>query len=457
MQLKPKEQSSELSQERSKLICHLYALAWDANLTIGRFLYVNKTPEILGDFNLRMREHLEAFHVLIGRNRILLLSDWVPIIETFENHILSAFEYSKQALNDYELFAKIPAVADEKLEKIENEFSSTLDGCLSIFTNFLEASDGGVFINPTHHLDGPMEVQNPFSKISRMNSSPEIDEGIHSLASILKRMSNLVAGMVYVMIEHELASKLRTETLQIPSDISHAIVPLCTAIANSTNTLLELSDGPGLQTRDCYSISRCIVELGVNVCYIMANGSEMAKKAYRHAQQRMFRELEKESRIGTGKVKVSVPGRPEIEDIPGMREAIDEFSTARGKAKDWTDKNLEQRIESVGERFGHNIQGDLDFASFIVYRQASEVLRGSLYSTLHFFAISGGSKPDGKNASAKWVASQHELILISAIMANAACIESFHKLYGFESADNRCKALFKELKQVLASKRAKKE
>ncbi len=448
MQSDTKKQSSELSKERCKFVCHLYSLAWDANLTIGRFLYANKTATILGDFNKLMRDHFEAVHVLIGRNRLLILRDWNPIIHKFENHILAALRYGDQALSVYEQSNKLPEVGAEDLAKIESEFSSTLDDCSSIFTNFLETFGVGVFINPTHHNEKKKDAQNPFLKISRVISTPEIDQGIRSHASILNRMSKLVAGMILVMIEHELASGLRTETLHVQPEMSYVLVPLFSAITNSTNTLIGLSDGPGPQTRDCYSIARSIVELCVNACYIMSNGPEMAKKAMRHAQQKKYREMEQETRIGSGKLKIAAQGRPEIEEIPGLREAIDEFSNARGKAKDWTDKKLEERIASVGKHASDGIQGHLDFARFMIYREASEVLHGSLYSTLHFWGVSEHVDSHDEYAEAKWIAGQHELILLSAISAQSACIETFHRLYGFESAEKRRKKILNDLTQL---------
>lgn len=159
--------------------------------------------------------------------------------------------------------------------------------------------------------------------------------------------------------------------------------------------------------------------------------------------------MEQDVRLGSSRFRFSFEGRPDADKVPELQEAIDEFSTINGKAKEWTEKTLDQRIAAVGNALGMSIQSDLDMARLMIYRQASEALHGTLYSTLYFCGYLEMIRPINAEKLANTIADQHILILNSAIHAVSACLESFHKQYAFQSAEDRRKPIIEELIQVL--------
>jgi hypothetical protein len=70
----------------------------------------------------------------------------------------------------------------------------------------------------------------------------------------------------------------------------------------SAGTLTRLSDSAGFHTRDCFGIARTINETAINICYTLAMGDEVAERAERHAHQKAYRDLHRESAIGDSKM-----------------------------------------------------------------------------------------------------------------------------------------------------------
>ena len=67
---------------------------------------------------------------------------------------------------------------------------------------------------------------------------------------------------------------------------THRIFPgMLQALGSSSNTLLSLSERPGLQSRDCFSICRSI-------------GDTAAERAEEHANPKTFRDLNRSSAVG---------------------------------------------------------------------------------------------------------------------------------------------------------------
>ena len=154
---------------------------------------------------------------------------------------------------------------------------------------------------------------------SSFEPSPELTDCLNQLRSMLEQFIGLDDALIAVLIEHKSAIHLRSERTPIPKPVVQVIPLMLQAIGSSSHTLLQLSRGPGLQTRDCYSICRSIVELAVNICFIISEGANAAERALRHARQKAFRDLERESKIGTNIIKIIHTGRPDPSTVPGLQ------------------------------------------------------------------------------------------------------------------------------------------
>ncbi|MEJ0091273.1 MAG: DUF5677 domain-containing protein [Limisphaerales bacterium] len=284
---------------------------------------------------------------------------------------------------------------------------------------------------------------------SSFEPSPELTDCLKELRSMLEQFIGLDDALIAVLVEHESAKHLRSEQTSIPNPVVQVIPLLLQAIGSSSHTLLQLSKEPGLQTRDCYSICRSIVELAVNICFIISEGADAAERALRHARQKAFRELECESKIGNNVIKTAFTGRPDPSTVPGLQEEIEEFTSNKGREKNWIDDNVKERIAVVGKHQGEIIQNRLHTAHMMVHSDSSEVLHGSLFSALHFF---GATEPSGKPRTlqklAEHIGRQHMVILFAANIAMCEVFESFHKEYGFSAAQAKADAIMERLQNI---------
>lgn len=218
---------------------------------------------------------------------------------------------------------------------------------------------------------------------------------------------------------------------------------------SSSNTLVRLSDAPGLQTRDCYSIARSVIELSVNVCYVLAKGGAAAERALRHARQKAFRDLARDSQIAGHAIRARYLGAPDVFNVPEVEAQMKEFTSRDGREKGWVDLSIDDRISEVGAAFGEPILGPLHFARFMVYRHSSEILHGTLFGALHFLGItSPPAPPRDPKEMADFIGQQHMLVLLAVNLALSAVVDSFHAKFGFLAAHELSTAIVKSLGQI---------
>jgi hypothetical protein len=287
------------------------------------------------------------------------------------------------------------------------------------------------------------------SNRSKVTLSPELMQCIQTMRVILAAHIRLIDGLIAVLIGHESAAAIRDEETDIDNQIVLALAPMLQALGSSCNTLVLLSDVPGLQTRDCYSIVRSIVEACINICYIIAEGPPAADRALRHARQKAFRDLERQSQIGESVVRLIYSATPDAKTIKGLEADLEEFTSRQGREKGWTDLSVDERIAVVGKRLGSSMLNSLHFARFMIYRHSSEVLHGTLFGVLHFW---GETSPSASKKSmerfAKTIGKQHMLILFAAIIGVSAVIDAFHRVYGFAAAHEKSRELFNKLGEI---------
>jgi hypothetical protein len=282
-----------------------------------------------------------------------------------------------------------------------------------------------------------------------MVPAQELADCIQRLRLTLGQSIRLVDGLIAVTIGHELTAHLREEKTPVPDLVAATIAMMLPAAGSSANTIVRLSDAPGLQTRDCYSIARSVVEVAVNICYIIAEGEPAAERAHRHARQKAFQDLERESKVGESVIRLTFSGRPDPSEIEGMEADIAEFTSRDGREKGWVDASIDKRIEAVGKRFGKGLLTRLHFARFMVYRHSSEVLHGTLFSAMYFF---GATMPTGEprtlEQATDYIGQQHMMILLATVLALLAIVEAFHRAYGFRSASEGAGKLLDALREI---------
>ena len=284
---------------------------------------------------------------------------------------------------------------------------------------------------------------------SQLLPSPALLDCINHLRTTVSQLTRLLDALIAVTINLDSTKSLRREDTPVPNPLAQVLPAMLQAAGSSSHTLTLLSEAPGLQTRDCYSIARSVIEIAVNICYIIAEGSPAADRALRHARQKMYQDLERESKIGDKIIRLTFSDRLDTSTVPGLKAEIAEFTSRTGREKGWVDLSIDERIEAAGQKLGDSVLTSLHFARFMIYRHSSEVLHGTLFSALYFFGITTPStQPRTQDKTLESVGQQHMLILIATVFALSAVIEAFHRAYGFAEAKERSKSLLDGLHDI---------
>lgn len=263
--------------------------------------------------------------------------------------------------------------------------------------------------------------------------SSDLADCLVQLHRTLEARVQIVNALIAFLIKDPSGISLRKETEPIPDVMVVVLAPLLQAMGSSTNSLLKLSDAP-LKTRDCFSISRSVVELGANICYIIAKGQDAAERGITHARQKAFRDLTRESQIGSETINFGVSASLNLSATPGLAEEIAQFTSNKGREKNWTDENIDQRIAAAGQ-LSKRILSALHYAHVVVYRYSSEILHGTYFGTRYLFGrMLPNEKPNSPADLLEYLGEQLMMVLMATGLAHQAVTDAFHIRYGFAAA-----------------------
>ncbi len=277
---------------------------------------------------------------------------------------------------------------------------------------------------------------------------PETKKIIEVQTSVLEKHAQLLSLIIGIIMGHPACTGAREEQNPIEPPVSNVIGLMLISLGNSIMTLIALSNPPSLKSKDGLSVARSVVESSINICYILAGGSSIAERAIRHANQKMVRDLQREAKIRDFVMRLSFEPAPDLSDIDGLDEMIDEFTSNKGREKGWTDLSVDDRIAFVGEEFGSFVMGLLGIARFTIYRHSSEILHGTYFGALYSF---GQTQPRAAKETMSIESFSEDigghciLALTAGISSAIAVVEAFHLRYGFSKVLNDSKSIRKEL------------
>lgn len=236
---------------------------------------------------------------------------------------------------------------------------------------------------------------------------------------------------------------------KIDPRVARVVVPLVQS-AGSSIAAMQAFPLPGLRTRECYLMARAVIETMVNACYVMAKGITAAEAAERHARQKSFRDLDRQSEIAGHRIRIGLKNMPGVEELGGMAEDLAEFTTKSGKEDiRWTKDNVDERIRVAGNAFGQSVLGRLHTARYSVYRHSSEMIHGTLFGYLFFHGATLPTDPaSGQQKLADHIADQHIYLLLSVVLATSAFVESFQKKYGVDDIDSAATDLVNRIQEI---------
>jgi len=269
-------------------------------------------------------------------------------------------------------------------------------------------------------------------------------ECISELKECLQELIEINNTLIAATIQHPSIKKLRKERKLVPEPTSKVLPLWLLSVGSSAITIQQLLDRPSLKTRECYCIARSFVETAINICFVIAEGPSITKKALRHARQKSFKDLDRESKIGPSIIKLFVSNRPDPVKISGLSEEIAEFTTNRGRDKDWIDLSIDERILAAG-RLGSEILTDLHIARFAIYRHSSEIIHGTLAGVVYFWKEKDGNINQSSQDLAELIGNHQILIFSAIITAMSAIINAFNAAYGFSAAKERLKLVIDSL------------
>lgn len=153
---------------------------------------------------------------------------------------------------------------------------------------------------------------------------------------------------------------------------------LLAATCSTCGGVLKVGDHPAFVS-EAYMLGRAALEREINAAYLSICPIGEYEGFVEHALQRSWRDLDRTVGAEGFQVRLKRNNIPSPEDVAGLPEAIERFTSNRGRPKNWTDLNVEQRVNAI-----HNAAPELPVRNFLiglvgVYGKASEAMHGSFY------------------------------------------------------------------------------
>jgi hypothetical protein len=208
---------------------------------------------------------------------------------------------------------------------------------------------------------------------------PDSEEAFQAMLSGSRKHIVLLANV----IDRMCADKL--------TDLGSVISTMFASVTDSCGSLLLLSEHR--KFRDCLVTARTIYLTIVNICFICAKGKIAADRAIRHANQKAYRDFNRELSINDNRMTIRATGIVDLDQLPELKAAMAEFTSRKGRERRaWSEENLEQQLETIDRKYGKKVSMMLLFG-FTFYRHASEVAHGTLFGTLWALGTFAGQPP----------------------------------------------------------------
>lgn len=190
--------------------------------------------------------------------------------------------------------------------------------------------------------------------------------------------------------ENSILSEVQTRVAEDTGQLCDVVFPLLYAIADSNQAFMLLAN-QGV-VRGSYVMARASLEGIVNTAFILCEGDAAADRARRHAQQKAFRDLDREIDINGEGFRIMCAGNPEPD--AELHECLAMFTGKKDREiTTWTDENVKERIEKIAKKHGFAALKGLMFGLFSIYRHSSEIVHGSLFGAQYSLGLTLPGRP----------------------------------------------------------------
>ena len=168
----------------------------------------------------------------------------------------------------------------------------------------------------------------------------------------------------------------------LSQDLENRIVDIKIVLASCCNTasaIIRLGEMKEFFYTEAIVLARAFLEKIINFCYLLVCEKNEFDKYLKHTIQKSYRKLNRSIRAGELEIGIKYDRKINIETNPVLKEALEEFTSKRGKEKThWTKKSLVERIEIISKKTKIN-PGVFLLSTLTIYDDASETLHGTLY------------------------------------------------------------------------------
>jgi hypothetical protein len=288
----------------------------------------------------------------------------------------------------------------------------------------------------------------PQSNTLNPSSMSRTDKSLGKVQALIEKQLQLLNLALFVCDKGSADFENQEFVCALSEKVRAAVVPMSLAAGQSVGTILQYIQERGIPVRDCFPVARSAVETFVNATYVLAGGDALAEKAIRHAQQKLHRGFDRSIGRGEYKIYITASPMPDIKGQPELKAALEEFTTARGREKSWTDDSVPMRIEKVGQALGVVPASGLLGAYALIYGDASEIIHGSLFGIQLFYH--GRTKSLASVEDFRALTAEHlEGIFFAVFLALNSYLRAFSMSQNFSVLDRHLERIFDEFMQAI--------
>jgi hypothetical protein len=274
------------------------------------------------------------------------------------------------------------------------------------------------------------------------------DQCLAKVSVLIEEQLQLLNLSLFILQKNRALFEEREFVCSLPEEVKTVVANMALAGGQSIVTIQEFAKKRGIPVRDCFPIARSAVETLINATYVLAGGEQLAKKAIRHTQQRFYRDLERKVGRGEYAMHITASHKPNLDEHAELKSALEEFTSAQGRERNWTDDSVPIRIEKIGQVLGAAPASGLLGAYALIYADGSEIIHGSLFG-IQFFYRGRSTLPETVADFDALTAEHLAAIMFAIFMALNSYLRAFCMVQRFEVIDHQLKDLFDKFLQVV--------